>query len=72
MLNGEGFTTFVEQGDKVSKGQKILEFDKEFIESKGFSLQSPVLIANADQFKDVVTEEKKAVKTGEELYEVLV
>lgn len=72
MLNGEGFTTFVEQGDKVSKGQKILEFDKEFIESKGFSLQSPVVIANVDQFKDVVTEEKKAVKTGEELYEVLV
>ena len=71
MLNGEGFTTFVNQGDKVVCGQKLLEFDKEFILSKGYSLQSPVLVTNADQFSDIVMNENQTVKTGEELYKVL-
>lgn len=57
MLNGEGFTTFVKQGDKVVCGQKLLEFDKEFILSKGYSLQSPVLVTNTDQFSDIVMNE---------------
>ena len=71
MLNGEGFTAFVKQGDKVVCGQKLLEFDKEFILSKGYSLQSPVLVTNADQFSDIVMNEIQTVKTGEELYKVL-
>lgn len=70
MMNGEGFTTFVKQGDKVECGQKLLEFDKELILSKGYSLQSPVLVTNADQFSDIVMNEIQTVKTGEELYEV--
>lgn len=71
MLNGEGFTAFVKQGDKVVCGQKLLEFDKKFILSKGYSLQSPVLVTNADQFSDIVMNENQTVKTGEELYKVL-
>lgn len=71
MLNGEGFTAFVKQGDKVVKGQKLLEFDKEFIEGKGCSLQSPVLVTNADQFKDIIIEDKTELKTGEEAFEIL-
>ncbi len=45
-LNGEGFTTFVEVGDKVTKGQKLLEFDSEFIKSKGLSTATPVVFTN--------------------------
>ena len=71
MLNGEGFTAFVKQGDKVSKGQKLLEFDKEFIKSKGCSLQSPVIVTNADQFKDIIIDENAELKTGEEAFEIL-
>ena len=71
MLNGEGFTAFVKQGDKVVCGQKLLEFEKKFILSKGYSLQSPVLVTNADQFSDIVMNENQTVKTGEELYKVL-
>ena len=71
MLNGEGFIAFVKQGDKVSKGQKLLEFDKEFIKSKGCSLQSPVIVTNADQFKDIIIDEKAELKTGEEAFEIL-
>lgn len=47
-LNGEGFTAYVSQGDKVQKGDKILTLDSEFIKSKGKSLITPVIITNMD------------------------
>lgn len=72
MLNGEGFTTFVKQGDQVKKGQKLLAFDKDFIKSKGCSLQSPLIITNADQFKDILIETKTEIRTGGIAMEVIV
>ena len=35
-LNGEGFETFVENGQRVSQGVLLIQFDKKFIESKGY------------------------------------
>lgn len=72
MLNGEGFTIFVKQGDQVKKGQKLLEFDKDFITNKGCSLQSPLIITNADQFKDILIETKTEIRTGDIAMEVIV
>lgn len=34
-LNGEGFTPFVSMGQKVKAGDKLIEFDKNLVESKG-------------------------------------
>jgi PTS system D-glucosamine-specific IIC component len=34
-LNGEGFRCLVKMGDKVKAGQKLIEFDPEFVASKG-------------------------------------
>lgn len=33
-LNGEGFTSFVRMGQKVKAGEKLIEFDKDFVVSK--------------------------------------
>lgn len=33
-LNGEGFTSFVKMGQKVKAGEKLIEFDKDFVISK--------------------------------------
>ena len=40
-LKGEGFKTFVKQGQKVKQGEKLITFDRELIQSKGFD---PVVI----------------------------
>lgn len=72
MLDGEGFTAFVKQGDQIKKGQKLLEFDKDFITNKGCSLQSPLIITNADQFKDILIETKTEIRTGDIAMEVIV
>lgn len=64
-LGGEGFTAMISQGDRVKKGQLLVTFDKEFIESKGFCMETPVLITNTDKFLDVVETGKDRVDQGE-------
>ena len=49
-LNGEGFEAKVSQGDRVKKGQLLVTFDKEFIESKGYCMETPVIVTNTDDF----------------------
>lgn len=67
-LEGKGFQTFTTVGERVKKGQKLLEFDRELIQEAGYSLVTPVLIVNAPE-QAVVTpmEEARQVRPGEEL-----
>ena len=66
-LEGEGFTAHVKQGDTVRKGQKLITFDLEGMKAKGYVMDTPVLVTNADEFTDVVELTDKPVKTGEPL-----
>jgi PTS system D-glucosamine-specific IIA component/PTS system glucose-specific IIA component len=52
-LNGEGFEQLATQGTKVKAGTPILKIDRKFIKSKGFSLITPVIITNTDNFASV-------------------
>lgn len=51
-LNGEGFRVFVKADDKVKQGDKLMEFDKEFIESKGFETTCILVVTNSDDYPD--------------------
>lgn len=53
-LGGKYFTAHVQGGDKVRTGQLLLEFDMEKIREAGYSLLTPVIITNQDEFLDVV------------------
>lgn len=48
-LNGEGFELFVQQGDQVKLGQKLMMFDKEALEKNGFDTITPVIVLNASE-----------------------
>lgn len=54
-LNGEGFEQLAEQGTKVKAGTPIIKIDREFIEGKGLSLATPVLITNPDNTQSIDT-----------------
>ncbi|MBT2288516.1 PTS glucose transporter subunit IIA [Paenibacillus albidus] len=43
-LKGEGFKAHVRSGDKVKKGQLLLEFDMETISRAGYSILTPVVV----------------------------
>ena len=52
-MNGEGFRVFVKAHDHVKQGEKLLEFDKELIESKGFETTCILVVTNSDDYPDV-------------------
>lgn len=52
-LNGEGFEILQSVDTKVTAGTPILKLDRSFIESKGISLITPVLVANPDKVKSL-------------------
>ena len=49
-MNGDGFTLFVKEGDKVKAGQKLMTFDIEKIREAGYSTTSAVLLTNSDDY----------------------
>lgn len=52
-LNGEGFRVFVKKNSKVKRGDKLLEFDKNFIESKGLETTCVLVITNSDEHPNI-------------------
>lgn len=52
-LNGEGFDIKVKQGDRVKKGQVLVNFDIDFIKSKNLSTITPVVVTNTSSLKEV-------------------
>ncbi|WP_045522061.1 PTS sugar transporter subunit IIA [Neobacillus niacini] len=56
-LNGEGFTSFVSDGQRVQKGQKLLEADFELIKEKVPSIITPVIFTNLAENERIVIEE---------------
>lgn len=52
-LKGEGFTPHVKEGDKVKKGDLLIEVDLEKIKEAGYNLSTPVIVCNTDDYKDV-------------------
>lgn len=55
-MNGRGFRGFVEIGDQVKQGQKLIEFDLDLVKSEAKSELTPVVFTNAD--KKVVISKK--------------
>lgn len=52
-LGGEGFDAYVKEGDRVSRGDTLITFDIQTLKNKGYSVISPVIITNVDDFKDI-------------------
>lgn len=63
-LEGKGFKPLVKTGDTVKKGQKLLEFDMELIQNAGYSLVTPVLVANSANYEDVVVLDAERAEHG--------
>lgn len=47
-MEGEGFELYVEAGDQVKKGDKLLSFDMDLVKEKGYQTQTMFLVADAN------------------------
>ena len=69
-LNGEGFTAHIKQGVQIKQGQLLVEFDMNKIKEAGYSLETPVLVTNYADLKEVKNTNASSVQLQETLIEV--
>ena len=69
-MDGEGFEAFVEVGDQVEAGDKLLEADLDLVEEEATDTITPMVVTNTDDFAaiDVLAEGK--VDFGDEVLKV--
>lgn len=70
-LEGKGFIAHCQQGDKVTAGQLLLEFDIAEIESAGYSIETPIILTNSKDMLDVIFEEDQQASTEDTLFTVV-
>ncbi|WGE58687.1 beta-glucoside-specific PTS transporter subunit IIABC [Actinobacillus equuli] len=70
-LNGTHFETFVKDGDRIQVGQLLGKFDIENIKAKGYSVVTPIIIANSDEYLDVIVTNEPYIYQNEPLIKVL-
>ena len=71
-LDGQYFEAHVAQGDKVKKGQLLVSCDLNAIAKAGYSMVTPVIITNTDDYLDIVSMGNKAAKHGEDLLTLII
>jgi len=52
-MNGEGFKSFVKNGDQIKKGQLLIEFDLNLVKAKAKSHLTPVVVTNSADLAEV-------------------
>lgn len=65
-LGGRYYDAKVKMGDRVERGQTLIEFDKDEIEKAGYETVTPVIISNIDSYKGM-DETLGGVKFGDVL-----
>lgn len=66
-LNGEFYEAHIKDGDRISKGQLLITFDKAAIEEKGYQTITPVIISNTDKYATVAKTKTDTLNMGEDL-----
>ncbi|KAF9404377.1 hypothetical protein HW555_014365 [Spodoptera exigua] len=70
-LNGTGYEYFVDKGQKIQIGDKLIEFDLEKIVEKGYNVITPVVVTNSVDFSDIITVTKKSAEPGDYVMKVI-
>ena len=66
-LNGECFHVKVQQGQKIKQGDLLVEVDLDVIKEKGYSVITPILVTNPDQYQEIEKLKMGSSEAKEEL-----
>lgn len=69
-LKGKHFTVHAANGQKVKKGDLLIEFDAEAIKAEGFNIITPMLVCNSDNYGTFNTNVGKAVTNADVVIEL--
>ncbi|MEE3692754.1 beta-glucoside-specific PTS transporter subunit IIABC [Streptococcus suis] len=71
-LKGRGFVSHVSDGEKIEKGQLMLEVDVEMLVAEGYDIVTPVVVTNTQEYLDVLLlSTKEEVNYADDLLAVL-
>lgn len=70
-LDGQYFTSHVKEGDVVTAGQLLLEFDVEQIAAAGYETVTPIIVTNSTDYEDVYALQKGDVQVQDELLQIV-
>lgn len=71
-LKGQFFEKKVKEGDRVSCGQLLVEFDAEQIQTAGYITATSVIVTNSANYLDVLKTTEQEVKHGDYLMSAVV
>ncbi len=69
-LEGKHFTVHAQNGDKVKKGQLLIEVDLDAIKAEGFNPITPMLVCNSSEYSTFKTNTGKNVTTNDVVIEL--
>lgn len=69
-LDGKYFKSFVKNGQTVKSGDRLIEFDIEKIKSAGFSVITPMIVCNSENYKKIVPVYGKNISTEDIVLEI--
>lgn len=70
-LNGEHFTAHVANGQRIKKGDLMLEFDLEAIQAAGYETVTPVLVNNVADYTEILSLTDMDVKALEPIIKTI-
>ncbi|HFU4000925.1 TPA: beta-glucoside-specific PTS transporter subunit IIABC [Streptococcus suis] len=66
-LAGKGFESFVQVGDLVEAGQKLLEFDLHQIKAADLPVITPIIVTNTADYEDILVTQESQINSGDYL-----
>ncbi|MDF7671422.1 beta-glucoside-specific PTS transporter subunit IIABC [Orbaceae bacterium ESL0721] len=66
-LDGEHFTSHINAGDRVKRGDLLVTFDIPAIEAAGYSIATPVLILNSSDYSEITQTTEDNVNEQDDL-----
>ncbi|HFI0943103.1 TPA: beta-glucoside-specific PTS transporter subunit IIABC [Streptococcus suis] len=66
-LAGKGFESFVQVGDMVEAGQKLLEFDLNQIKAADLPVITPIIVTNTADYEDILVTQESQINSGDYL-----
>lgn len=66
-LGGKYYTAKVSNGQKIKKGDLLLEFDMDEIAKAGYSMVTPVIVTNSDEYEGLTFKEHGWVEPGDRI-----
>ena len=70
-LDGKFFTTFVEAGDTITEGQKLVEVELDQLIAAGYDITTPVIVTNTDAYIDIISKDVTTIKKSETILYVV-